>query len=61
MKIEWKQAVGDFFADDSGQSTTEYILVIGLISVPIFAAFKLLMNFFLKQFIASVIKSFTQG
>ncbi|HVT03478.1 MAG TPA: hypothetical protein VHL58_08925 [Thermoanaerobaculia bacterium] len=61
MKLAWRQALAGYLLDDSGQSLTEYILIIGLISVPIFALFKVLMQNFLKEFISRVINSFTRG
>ena len=47
--------------DDSGQAATEYILVIGLISIPIYVAFEVVFRKFLEDFIAAVIGSFTRG
>lgn len=48
-------------ADESGQAATEYILIIGLISIPIYAAFELVFKQFLEDFIAAIIGSFTRG
>lgn len=53
--------VSDFWGDESGQAATEYILIIGLISIPIFVVFKKLVITFLDTFISSVISSFTRG
>ncbi len=53
--------VSDFCGDESGQAATEYILIIGLISIPIFVVFKKLVITFLDTFISSVISSFTRG
>lgn len=50
-----------FVSDESGQSTTEYILIIGLISLPIYLAFNVVLKDFLRDFIASLIGSFTRG
>lgn len=50
-----------FLADESGQSTTEYILIIGLISIPIWLAFNVVLKEFLHDFIAALIGSFTRG
>ena len=50
-----------FLADQSGQSATEYILIIGLISVPIWVLFKLVLQKFLSGFITNLINSFTRG
>lgn len=40
---------------------TEYILVIGLIAIPIFIAFKAAIVLFLNVFISNVVSSFTRG
>jgi len=53
--------VRDFCRDESGQAATEYILIIGLISIPIFVVFRRLVITFLDTFISSVISSFTRG
>lgn len=50
-----------FLADESGQSTTEYVLIIGLISIPIWLAFNVVLKEFLHDFIAALIGSFTRG
>ena len=50
-----------YLRDDRGQAATEYILVIGLISVPLYIAFKLAFDLFLREFISAVIGSFTRG
>jgi Flp pilus assembly pilin Flp len=54
-------SVAAFLRDESGQAATEYVLVIGLISIPIFVAFETLIKKFLQEFIASVINTFTRG
>jgi Flp pilus assembly pilin Flp len=50
-----------FLADERGQAATEYVLVIGLISIPIYVAFQYLFKKFLHDFIAAVITTFTRG
>jgi Flp pilus assembly pilin Flp len=48
-------------ADEKGQAATEYVLVIGLISIPLYLAFEILFKKFLHDFIAAVITNFTRG
>jgi len=55
------RTVRGYLRDERGQAATEYILVIGLISIPLYLAFKLAFDLFLKEFIAAVIGSFTRG
>ncbi len=50
-----------YLRDESGQAATEYILVIGLISLPIYVAFKVVFDMFLHDFITAIIGSFTRG
>ncbi len=50
-----------FWEDESGQAASEYVLIIGLISIPIYLAFKILFVRVLNAFISSVISSFTRG
>ena len=50
-----------YLRDERGQAATEYILVIGLISVPLYVAFKVAFELFLEDFIAALIGSFTRG
>lgn len=50
-----------YLRDESGQSTTEYILIIAMISIPIYVAFKKLFEILLRDFIAALIESFTRG
>jgi Flp pilus assembly pilin Flp len=50
-----------FLADERGQAASEYVLVIGIISIPLFVAFEYLFKKFLHDFIAAVITSFTRG
>ncbi len=47
--------------DEKGQAATEYILIIGLISIPMYLVFKAAFELFLNDFIAAVIGSFTRG
>jgi Flp pilus assembly pilin Flp len=58
---KFAKSVTTFLADESGQAATEYILVAGLISIPIYVAFKTVFKQFLEDFIASIINSFTRG
>lgn len=51
----------DFLRDESGQAATEYILIVAMISIPIYIAFKKLFEVLLKEFISALIKSFTRG
>ena len=53
--------IRSFLRDERGQAATEYILVIGLISLPIYAAFKIVFEKFLHDFIAAIINNFTRG
>lgn len=55
------RTVHDYLRDERGQAATEYILVIGLISVPLYVVFKVAFDLFLSKFIAAVIGSFTRG
>lgn len=50
-----------FWSDEGGQAATEYVLVIGLISIPLYVAFQYLFKKFLHDFIAAVITTFTRG
>lgn len=54
-------SVAAFLRDESGQAATEYVLVIGLISIPIFVIFEAVFKKFLHDFIAAVINTFTRG
>lgn len=53
--------VRDYLSDDSAQSTTEYILIIGLISVPIWVAFKVVLERLVVRYIKKVVNSFSRG
>jgi hypothetical protein len=55
-----KHAV-QLLSDDRAQAVTEYILIIGLISAPIWVVFKLVFEKFLSDFITNIINSFTKG
>jgi Flp pilus assembly pilin Flp len=50
-----------YLRDDRGQAATEYILIIGLISIPLYVAFKVVFEFFMQEFISAIIGSFTRG
>jgi Flp pilus assembly pilin Flp len=61
MQAATVKTIHRYFRDERGQAATEYILIIGLISLPIYVAFKVAMEMFLHDFIASVIGTFTRG
>ena len=50
-----------FLGDESGQATTEYVLIVGLISIPIWWAFNVVVRKFLDSFIGALIGTFTRG
>lgn len=52
-------AFDSYLRDESGQSTTEFILIIGLISVPIYVIFEKVFIRFFSQFVTSLISSLT--
>ena len=61
-RVGWLRCrMARFLADESGQSATEYILIIGLISVPIWVVFKLVLQKLLSGFITNLINAFTRG
>lgn len=45
----------------SGQATTEFVLLIALVSVPIWIAVRLLMQAVLRDFMTALIERFTRG
>jgi len=45
----------------SGQATTEFVLLVSLVSIPLFLALKAMMQVVLHDFIMSLIARFTQG
>jgi Flp pilus assembly pilin Flp len=55
------RTVRAYFRDERGQAATEYILIIGLISIPLYLAFKFAFDMFLRDFISAIIGSFTRG
>jgi Flp pilus assembly pilin Flp len=55
------QRLRELWRDDSGQSATEFILIIGLISIPVYILFKTAFTKFLNSFVAALIGSFTRG
>jgi Flp pilus assembly pilin Flp len=60
MKINRARLV-EVWLDDSGQSMTEYILIIGLITLPVYVLFKTVFQRFINRFVAALIGSFTRG
>ncbi len=50
-----------FFKDDRGQSTTEFILLVSLISVPLFILIDRFMRVFLEEYISGIVNKFTSG
>jgi Flp pilus assembly pilin Flp len=56
-----QERFASFWRNDEGQAATEYILIVGLISLPIYLAVKLLFEFFVERFITAVVTSFTRG
>lgn len=59
--VRLRESARSLWSDERGQAATEYILVIGLISIPLYLAFKYLFERFLHDFIAAVITNFTRG
>lgn len=45
----------------SGQATTEFVLLVSLVSIPLYIAVRILMQVVLRDFITSLISRFTQG
>jgi len=56
-----RRLLGEFLFDESGQSTTEYILLIAMISIPIYAALKKMMEKLIGGFVKALIQAFTRG
>ncbi len=50
-----------FLRDDRGQSTTEFILLVSLISVPLFILIDRFMRVFLEKYISGIVNKFTSG
>lgn len=44
-----------------GQATTEFVLLVSLVSIPIYLALRWLMQVVLRDYITSLIERFTQG
>jgi Flp pilus assembly pilin Flp len=45
----------------SGQATTEFVLLVALVAVPMWVLIRALMQVVLKDFIVTLISRFTQG
>lgn len=56
-----RRLMGEFLVDESGQSTTEYVLLIAMITIPIYAALKALMVKFIGAYVKALIQAFTRG
>ena len=50
-----------YILDETGQSTTEFILLVSLISVPIYFGARGFMDIFLRRFITAIVESLTKG
>ncbi len=61
LVVRLRAAVRKLAGDERGQAASEYVLVIGLISIPLFIAFQALFKKFIHDFIAAVITNFTRG
>lgn len=61
LKARLRHGLANFLADEAGQSTTEYILIVGLIAIPIWWAFNAVVRQFLDSFIGALIGTFTRG
>jgi hypothetical protein len=46
---------------DKGQATTEFVLLVALVSVPIWLAVRLLMQAVLRDFMTALVERFTRG
>ena len=55
------ESLREFVVDESGQSTTEYVLIIAMITIPIYAALKEMMKKLIGNFMATLIQKFTIG
>lgn len=45
----------------SGQATTEFVLLVSLVSIPIWVLLRLLMEAVLRDFMTALIERFTRG
>ena len=50
-----------YLSDEAGQSTTEFILLVSLISVPIYFGARGFMDIFLRRFVTAIVESLTKG
>lgn len=46
---------------ESGQATTEFVLLVALVAIPIWLAVRALMQVVVRDFIVALIERFTQG
>lgn len=53
--------IGSFASDSRGQAATEYILVIAMISIPLYVAVKFAFELFIEDMLTALIRSFTRG
>lgn len=56
-----KSMLGAYLRDESGQAMTEYVLIIALVALPIWALFRIAIVAFLNVFISNMLSSFTRG
>lgn len=45
----------------SGQATTEFVLLVALVAIPVWLAVRALMQVVVRDFIVALIERFTQG
>jgi hypothetical protein len=46
---------------EAGQATTEFVLLVALVAIPIWLLLRLLMQVVLRDFLVTLIARFTQG
>lgn len=52
--------ISTFVSDESGQSTTEFVLLIGLFSIPTFILVRKFMDLFVGRFLTAMVESLTR-